>query len=182
VDAAASGWPTSDGAVLLDGERLVATATGAVTGLAADVAAALAAFPGPQLQVSAISDDLRYLALGRFDSTVVPGVLSYVVWDRSTGTGRVGLQVLTTGQAGQPQVQLNAVTPGGSLLATQWSPPPNLGDVVESHPTAGVLTVASSATVLTPQFSWMVNTSDGRTVVVSRQSPFGQQLVAQRCA
>ncbi len=182
VDAAASGWPTSDGAVLLDGERLVATATGAVTGLAADVAAALAAFPGPQLQVSAISDDLRYLALGRFDSTVVPGVLSYVVWDRSTGTGRVGLQVLTTGQAGQPQVQLNAVTPGGSLLATQWSPPPNLGDVVESHPTAGVLTVASSATVLTPQFSWMVNTSDGRTVVVSRQSPFGQQLVDQRCA
>ena len=87
-----------------------------------------------------------------------------------------------TAQAGQPQVQLNAVTPGGSLLATQWSSPPNLGDVVESHPTAGVLTVASSATVLAPRFSWMVGTPDGRTVVISHQSPLGQQLVAERCA
>ncbi len=182
IDAVVTGVPTSNAAVLLDGARLIATATGAVTHLAADVAAAQAAFPGPQLQVSGISDDLRYLALARFDSTVVPGVLTYLVWDRTGGTGRVGLQVLTTGQAGQPQVQLNAVTPGGSLLATQWSSPPNLGDVVESHPTAGVLTVASSATVLTPQFSWMVSSPDGRTVVVSRQSLLGQQLVAERCA
>jgi hypothetical protein len=85
------------------------------------------------------------------------------------------------GSGRQPQIQLNAVTPGGSLLVTQWSPPPNLGDIVESHLTAGVRTVASSATRLSPQFSWMVHTTDGRTVVISRQSLLGQQLVAQRC-
>jgi len=182
VDATTMGWITGDGAAALDGNRLVGTATGAVTDLATDLAAAQAAFPGPQLYVNGISDDLRYLALRRYDASVAPGVLTYLVWDRTTGTGRVALQVLTTAQAGQPQVQLNAVTPGGSLLATQWSSPPNLGDVVESHPTAGVLTVASSATVLAPRFSWMVGTPDGRTVVISHQSPLGQQLVAERCA
>ena len=182
VDTAAIGSPTSDGAFLLDGDRLVATATGAVTDLSTDVSAAEAAFPGPQLQVSGISDDLRYLALRRYESTVVPGVLTHLVWDRIDGTGRVALQVQTTGQDGQPQVQFNAVTPNGSLLATRWSSPPDLGEVVESHPTDEVLTVASWAAVLTPQWSWMVSTPDGRTVVTSRQGLSGRQLVAHRCA
>ena len=118
----------------------------------------------------------------RYDASVAPGILTYLVWDRTAGTGRVALQLQTTAQPGQPQVQFDAVTPGGSLLATRWGSPPNLGDIVESHPTSGVLTVASSVTVLTPRFSWMVSTSDGRTVVVSRQTPFGQELVAARCA
>jgi hypothetical protein len=152
-----------------------------VTDLAGDVVAAQAAFPGPQLQVQGISDDLRYLALRSYDASVAPGVLTYLVWDRTAGTGRVALQLLTTGQAGQPWLQLNAVTPGGSLLATQWSPPLTLGDVLESHPTAGVRTVATAATQLSPQFSWTVTTTDGRTVVISGQSLLGQQLVAQRC-
>ncbi len=182
VDTPAVGSPTSDGSVLLDGDRLVATATGAVTDLAPDVAAAQAAFPGPQLQVSGISDDLRYLALRRYDPTVVPGVLTHLVWDRTSGTGRVALQLQTTGQPGQPQLQFNAVTPSGSLLATRWVSRHALGEVVESHPTAGVLTVATEATELTPQFSWMVATPDGRTVVTSRQGLFGRQLVAHRCA
>lgn len=175
------GWTTGDGAAVLDGNRLLATTTGAVTDLAGDVAAAQASFPGVQLYVEGISDDLRYVALRRYDSTAAPGVLTYLVWDRTTATGRVALQVSTTGQVGQPQIQLNAVTPSGSLLASQWAPPPNLADVVESHPTGGVRTVVSSATRLSPQFSWMVGTTDGRTVVVSRQSLFGQQLVAERC-
>lgn len=181
IDNAGSGSVTGDGAAVLAGNRLVATATGAVTDLGTDLSAAQAAFPGPQLYVNGISDDLRYLALRRCDASVAPGVLTYLVWDRTNGTGRVALQVLTTGQVGQPQVVVDAVAPGGSLLVTRWSSPPNLGDVVESHPTAGVFTVASSATVLSPQFSWMVGTTDGRTVVISRQSAFGQQLVAQRC-
>lgn len=181
IDGSTSGWLTGDGAAVLDGEQLVATATGATTDLSADVAAAQAAFPGPPLQVSGISDDLRHLALRRYDPTVVPGVLTHLVWDRTTDTGRVALVVQTTGQTGQPQIQVNAVSPAGSLLVTRWTIPPNLGDILEAHPTAGVLTIASSATVLTPQFSWMVGTTDGRTVVISRQSLHGQQLVAQRC-
>lgn len=180
-DVVAPGWITGDGAAGLDGDQLVATATGAVTDLAGDVAAAQAAFPGPQLQVAGISDDLRHLALRRYDASVVPGELTYLSWDRATGTGRVALHVPTTGQTGQPQLQLNAVTPGGSLLVTQWSAPPGLGDVLEAHPTDGVRTVASSATRLTPQFSWTVTTTDGRTVVTSRQDLLGQQLVAHRC-
>ena len=182
IDGISLGAITDDGAVSLAGNQLVATATGAVTDLAPELAAAQAAFPGPQLAVDGISGDLRYLSMRRYDSSVVPGVLTYLVWDRNAGSGRVALEVPTTGQAGQPQVQFNAVTSEGSLLVTRWGSLPNLGDVVESHPTAGVLTVASSATGLTPQFSWMVGTSDGRTVVISRQSPIGQQLVAQRCA
>ncbi len=181
VDTTVVGAPTSDGSVLLDGYRLISTATGAVTDLAADASAAMAAFPGTELYATGISDDLRYLAFRRFDATQVPGVQSFVVWDRTTGTGRVALQLQTTGQPGQPQLQFNAVTPGGSLLATRWVSRHDLGEVVESHPTAGVLTVATEATELTPQFSWMVSSSDGRTVVVSRQSLIGQQLVAQRC-
>jgi len=182
IDNTGPGWIIGDGAAALDGNSLVATTTGAVTDLDDDVAPAQAAFPGPQLRVNGISDDLRHLALSRYDASVVPGVLTYLSWDRTTGTGRVALRVLTTGQAGQPQVQLNAVTPGGSLLATQWTSPANQGEVVESHPTAGVRRVASSATRLAPQFSWMVSTSDGRTVVTSDQSLFGRRLVAQRCA
>jgi dipeptidyl aminopeptidase/acylaminoacyl peptidase len=182
VDDTALGSVTGDGAASLNGNTLVATATGAVTDLAGEVASAEATFPGPPMQVSGISDNLRYLALRRYDPTVVPGVLTYLVWDRTTGTGRVGLQLQTTGQSGQPWIQFNSVTPGGSLLATRLSSPPDLGEVVESHPTAGVRTVASSAAQLNPQFSWMVSTSDGRTVVISRQSPLGRQLVVERCA
>lgn len=181
LDSVAPGWITGDGAAALDGDRLFDTATGTVTSLAGDVAAAQAAFPGPPLQVTGISDDLRQLALRRYDASVAPGVLTFLVWDRTAGTGRVGIQLPTTGQTGQPQLQLDAVTPGGSLLVTQWSSPPNLGDVLEAHPTVGVRTVATSATRLSPQFSWTVTTSDGRTVLVSRQSLLGQQLVAQRC-
>jgi hypothetical protein len=181
TDTGFLGWVTGDGAAALDGNRLVATATGVVTDLAGDVVAAQAAFPGPQLQVQGISDDLRYLALRSYDASVAPGVLTYLLWDRTAGTGRVALQLLTTGQAGQPWLQLNAVTPGGSLLATRWSPPLTLGDVLESHPTAGVRAVATAATQLSPQFSWTVTTTDGRTVVISGQSLLGQQLVAQRC-
>lgn len=176
------GWITGDGAAALDADRLVTTATGAVTDLAGDVDLAQAAFPGPQLQVQGISDDLRYLAMRRYDASVAPGVLTFLVWDRTAGTGRVALQLSTTGQVGQPWIQLNAVTSGGSLLATRSSLPLSLADVLEAHPAAGVLTVTSSATVLTPQYSFAVTTSDGRTVVSSRQSLFGQQLVAQRCA
>ena len=182
VDTSPVGAPTSDGSVLLDGYRLISTATGAVTDLAADASAALAAFPGTELYATGISDNLRYLAFRRFDSTQVPGVQSYVVWDRTSGTGRVALQLQTTGQPGQPQLQFNAVTPTGSLLATRWVSRHDLGEVVESHPTAGVLTVATEATELTPQFSWMVATPDGRTVVTSRQDLVGRQLVAHRCA
>ena len=181
ADTPAVGALTNDGSSLLDGDHLVATATGAVTELASDVAAAQAAFPGPQLQVNGISDDLRYLALRRYDPTVVPGVLTYLVWDRSTDTGRIALQLQTTAQIGQPLIHVNAVTPAGSLIATRWSSPPDLGTVLEAHPTAGVLTVAEWAAALVPQFSWMVGTTDGRTVVVSRQSVFGRQLIAERC-
>ncbi len=182
IDGIGLGPITGDGAAMLNSDALIATATGAVTNLAGDVAAAQAAFPGPQLQVAGISDDLRQLALRRYDPTVVPGVLTYLVWDRTTGTGRVALQVATTGQGDQPQIQFDAVTPEGSLVATQWASPPNLAGVLESHPTAGVRTIASAATLLTPQFSWLVSTTDGRTVVTSRQSLLGQQLVAQRCS
>jgi len=182
IDGSWTGWVTGDGAAYLDGSRLVASATGVATDLNPDVAAAQAAFPGPQLYVAGISDDLRFLALRRYDASALPGLYTYLVWDRVSGTGRVALQVPTTGQVGQPQILLNAVAPGGSLLVTQWSSPPALGDVLASDPTAGVLTVAHSATVLTPLFSWAVTTTDGRTVVVSRQGLLGQQLVAERCA
>jgi hypothetical protein len=181
TDVIAPSWVTGDGAAGLAGSQLVDTATGVVTDLSGEVAAAQAAFPGTQLQVSGISDDLRHLALRRYDPTVVPGLWTYISWDRDSGTGRVALQLPTTGQPGQPSLLLSTVAPGGSLLLTRWSSPPDLGDIVEAHPTAGVLTVASASTLLTPQFSWMVATSDGRTVVTSRQSLFGQQLVAQRC-
>lgn len=181
VDAPAVGWLTDDGSSLLDGDRLVDTMTGAVTELASDVAAAQAEFPGPQLQVNGISDDLRYLALGRYDPTVAPGVLTYLVWDRTTDTGRIALQLRTTAQIGQPLIQVSAVTPAGSLIVTRWSSPPDLGVVVEAHPTAGVLTVAEAAAVLVPELSWSVGSTDGRTVVVSRQGVLGRQLVAERC-
>jgi hypothetical protein len=181
TDATGPTWITGDGAAGLNGNQLVDTATGVVTDLSGDVAAAQAAFPGPQLQVSGISDDFRHLALRRYDSSVVPGMWTYLSWDLAAGTGRVALQLPTTGQAGQPQLLLSAVTSGGSLLLTQWSSPPDLGAILEAHPTSGVLTVATAATRLTPQFSWTVTTSDGRTVLSSRQSIFGQQLVAQRC-
>lgn len=181
TDAFAPGWITDDGATGLDGNQLVDTATGVVTDLSGVVAAAQAAFPGTQLQVGGISDDLRHLALRRYDPTVVPGLWTYLAWDMVTGTGRVALQLPTTGQAGQPQLLLNAVTVGGSLLFTQWSSPPNLAEVVESHPTAGIRSLVTSATQLTPQYSWLVTTSDARTVVISRQTIVGPQLVAERC-
>lgn len=176
------GWTTGDGSAVLDGNRLIDTGTGAVTDLSGDVAAAQAAFPGPRLFTEGVSDDLRHLVLRRYDATVAPGVLTYLVWDRVQGTGRQALRVLTTAQVGQPLIQVNAVTPAGSLLVTRWSSPPNLGDVIESHPSGGVRTVVASATRLAPELSWTVSTTDGRTVVSSRQSIFGQQLVAHRCS
>ena len=182
IGGAAIGWVTGDGAADLDGSNLLATSTGAVTDLAPDVAAAQAAFPGPQLQVEGISDDLRFLALGRYDPTVVPGLLTFLVWDRVAGTGRVAFQLGTTGQAGQPFAEVDAVGPDGSLVITRWSSLTYLADVLGSDPTAGVLTIAGSATELTPRFDWEISTTDGRTVLVSRQSVLGQQLVAERCA
>lgn len=182
IDGVSPGWLAGDGAAALAGNQLVATATGEVTDLAADVAAAQAAFPGAQLQVVGISDDLQQLALRRYDPTVVPGLLTYLVWDRGSGTGRPALQVPTTAQPGQPLINLDAVTPAGSLLVTEWSSPPQLGDVLEAHPSAGVLRVASSVARLSPELAWMVSTTDGRTVVSSRQSLLGRQLVAHRCS
>lgn len=182
IDDAGIGWVTGDGAAFLNGAELRMSATGAATDLAPDLAAAQAAFPGAQLDVDGISDDLRFLALRRYDPTVVPGVLTYVAWDRVAGTGRIALQVLTTGQPGQHQVRLDAVAPDGSLLLTRWPSPPDLADVLVSDPTAGVLTVVGWASVLTPQLSWAVATTDGHTVVVSRQGVLGHQLVAERCS
>jgi hypothetical protein len=182
VDGSWTGWVTNDGAAYLDGNRVVASATGTATDLNPDVAAAQVALPGPQLYVDGISDDLRFLALRRFGSDVGPATWSYVVWDRVAHTGRVGLQVPTTGQTGQPLFRLDAVAPGGSLVVTQWSSPSYLGDILLSDPTAGVRFLAQSASQLTPQFSWVVSTTDGRTVVLSRQGPLGHELVAERCA
>ena len=181
ADGLGIGWYTGDGGAILDTSSFRDTATGAVTDLAPDLAAAQAAFPGPELQAQGISDDLRFLALRRYDSTVAPGIFTYLVWDRVAGTGRVALQAPTTGQGSDPQFQLNAVAPDGSLVITRWAIPSVQADVLMSDPTAGLLTVATSATGLTPQFRWAVTTTDGRTVVVSRQSPLGQQLVAERC-
>jgi hypothetical protein len=179
------GWLTADGSAFLDGDSLVETATGDVTDLAPEVAAAQAAFPGPQLHVSAVSDDQRYLAMQRYDASVAPGVLTVIVWDRTTDSGRVAVQVSTTGNVGDPGIQLDALGAGGTLLYAQrmlTPPPAGPATVLESHPAAGTLTVASSATPLTPTFDWAVSTTDGRTVVVSRQGVLGQELVAERCA
>ena len=181
IDGAEVGWTTGDGAAFLDGNRLVVTATGATTDLDPTVAAAGAAFPGPQLFVDGISDDLRYLALRRYDATTVPGVFTYILWDRSTATGRIAYQVATTGQVVQPQVRLDAVTLAGSLVLTKWASPPDLAELVEAHP-SGAVTVLSAATVLTPALSWAVTTTDGRTVLASRRGVLGQELVAERCS
>jgi len=75
-----------------------------------------------------------------------------------------------------------AVSPDGEWLVASRVVGTDLTLSLRRTQTAGVLTVASSATVLAPRFSWMVGTPDGRTVVISHQSPLGQQLVAERCA
>ncbi|MFZ4516763.1 MAG: hypothetical protein ACOYOP_00120 [Microthrixaceae bacterium] len=181
LGGASIGWTTGDAAAFLDGNNLVATATGAVTDLNPAVTAAAAAFPGTQLYLDGVSDDLRYLALRRYDPTTVPGVFTYIVWDRTSSTGRVAYQLPSTGQVGQPLLQLDAVTPSGSIVLTRWASPPALAELVEAHPT-GTVTVLSSATVLTPALSWAVTTTDGRTVLASRRSVLGQELVAERCS
>src|SRR5690606_3298087 len=165
-------WLSSGGRQTLDAQTMVSLDTGQRTDLGPDVAAARAAFPGPRLGVVAVSDDGVHLVLQGDDPFGNPGVLTTVLWDRSTGTGVKA----PDGTRAYPPTIVGVSNTGEAVQAVPFDNRRELADV-------GVLTldgrripIGTAALQLWPNDDsgiYAVSTPDLRTVLLTFEMNIG---------
>jgi hypothetical protein len=175
------GSPTSRGSHRMSWDGLIDTGTGATTDLRPLAAEVTAALPGPDFQAVAVSDNGRYMAFQRRHTGQIPVLYETVLWDRTTSTGTVPAPIETV------PVSVEEISDQGDVLWSRrvYGTGPLRGDVVLSRLDGTRSVDVPLALDLSPYQSYerrAVGNPDLSTVVASRQTPFGFELVALRCS
>lgn len=179
-ELAAGSWLSSSGHQALDYSTLVTLDSGARTDLSPDVAAARSAFPGPRLGVVAVSDDGVHLVMQGDDPFGNPGVLTTVLWDRSTGTG---VKAPDSTRTYRPRI-VAVSNSGDAVQAVPFNGRPELADVGHLTHDGGLVPLGTAALELWPSGYdpvFAVSTPDLRTVLLTFEMNIGFTLIAQRC-
>ncbi len=174
-------WVSSGGHQTLDAETMVSLDTGQRTDLGPDVAAARAAFPGPGLGAVAVSDDGVHLVLQGRDSFGNPGVLTTVLWDRSTGTG---VKAPDSTRTYRPEI-VGVSNSGEAVQAVPFNNRRDLADVGVLTLDGRLIPIGTAALQVWPagySSVYAVSTPDLRTVLLTFEMNIGYTLVAQRCS
>lgn len=180
-ELAAGSWVSAGGRQALDGQTLVSLDTGARTDLASDVAAASAAFPGPRLGPVAVSDDGDHLVLQGDDPFGNPGVLTTVLWDRSTAAG---VKAPDSRRTYRPRI-LSVSNSGEAVQATPFNNRPELADVGHLTADGRLIPIGTAAMQVRPAIdyaAYAVSTPDLRSVLLTFETNVGFTLIAQRCS